>query len=111
MTTFSEVGDRSAGALDLAAMHAADRLVVELVAPVHGAVVAPDQDVAELPLVLVDVARLDGVLPQLVEQLLGFLDLEAHYVGAGAAAEEQRRLAAARIADHRRVRVARRGPD
>src|SRR5512144_70248 len=71
-TLLGEVGDRGFGAFDLAAVHAAYRILVEFVAAVHRAVVAPDQDVAQLPLVLVDVARLDGVLPQLVEQRFGF---------------------------------------
>ena len=57
-------------------MHAADGVLVEVIAPVHGGVVAPDQHVADAPVVLVDVALADGVLPQLVEERLGFIELQ-----------------------------------
>src|SRR5207253_8957467 len=65
--SLAEVGGGRRGSLDLAAVHAANGFLVERIAPVHGAVVRPDEEVADRPAVLVDVSRSEGVPPELFQ--------------------------------------------
>src|ERR1700730_11301130 len=71
-------------ALDLGAMHDAPRTGVERVAPVHGAAIVPQHQIADAPHVLPGELRPRHVAPQLIEQGFGGRELQPGDVGVAA---------------------------
>src|SRR5215471_9767856 len=76
-------------ALDLGTMHDAPRGWIERVAPVHGAAIIPQHEIADPPDMLPRKFSPRHMAPQLVQQGFGFGKLEPRKVSVAAAAEIQ----------------------
>src|SRR5262249_61449556 len=63
-------------AFDLGAMHDPPAAGIECVAPVHGAAIVPQHEIADAPDLLPGEFRPIDEAPELVEQRLGFRELE-----------------------------------
>src|SRR5260221_260607 len=70
-------------------MHYAARIGIEGIAPVQGAAVIPDHEIADFPLLAECESRLRRMRPERIEQRLAFLELEPHDVAVAPPAEEQ----------------------
>src|SRR5258706_16267201 len=70
-------------------MHYAARVGIEGIAPVQGAAVIPDHEIADLPLLAECESRLRRMRPERIEQGLAFLELEPDDVAVEPPAEEQ----------------------
>ncbi len=86
---FSRGGTRFT--LDLSPVHNAARAGVERVAPVHGAAIVPQHQVAHLPLVVPGEFFACSDRPQLVEQRFGLRQRQTLNVGISPASEIKRR--------------------
>ena len=84
-------------ALDLGAMHDAALRAVERIAAMHGRAVVPHHEVAQLPDMLVDEARLSDMRPQRFEYGIGLLARVAFDVGVATPAEVERGAAVDRV--------------
>src|SRR4029077_19218655 len=96
-------GRRSVAALDLRAMHDAPRLAVERIAAVHGRAVVPHHEIAQLPDMLVDEARLRDMRPQGFEHGVGLGARIALDVGVAPPPEIERGTAVGRMFQDRRM--------
>src|SRR3981081_4080926 len=70
-------------------MHHAARVGIEGIAPVQGAAVIPDHEIADLPLLAECESRLRRMRPERIEQGLAFFELEPHDVAVAPPAEEK----------------------
>src|ERR1700730_5003003 len=76
-------------ALDLAPMHDAPRLGVERVAPMQHREIVPHQEIADLPFMAHDKARLRGMGPERIEQGLALDHLKAKHISIRPPAEKK----------------------
>src|SRR5258708_10121802 len=74
-------------ALDLRAMHDPPRVRIERIAPVHGAAIVPENQIADAPDVLPGEFRAIDEGPELVAQRLGLLERKSDQIGVAATAE------------------------
>src|SRR4029077_5140850 len=74
-------------ALDLGAVHDAPRIGVERIAPMHGAAIVPQHQIADAPHVLPGKFRPRHIAPQLVKQSFGRREVKPGDIGVAAAAE------------------------
>src|SRR5713101_7038744 len=74
-------------ALDLGPVHDPPCVRIECIAPVHGAAVVPQHNIADAPDVLPGELRPIDEAPKLIEQRLGLRKLEPDEIGVAAAAE------------------------
>src|SRR5712691_4733656 len=90
-------------ALDLGAVHDPPAVRVKGVAPVHGAAIVPQNEIANAPRVLPGEFRPIDKAPQLVKQRLGVRKVEPNQVGVAAAAEIEHAPAGVGVRAHQRV--------
>src|SRR5262249_51200328 len=84
-------------ALDLSPVHDAAAVGIECIAPMHGAAIVPQHEIAHAPDMLpTELAAIDDA-PQLVEQRLGLGNLEPDQIGIAAATEIEHAAAARRM--------------
>src|SRR5262245_65189351 len=74
-------------AFDLGAVHDPSGAGIECVAPVHGAAIVPEHEIADAPDVLPGEFRPIDETPELVEQRLGLCKLEPDQISVAAAPE------------------------
>ena len=96
-------------ALDLGAVHDAPAARVERIAPMHGAAIVPQHQIADAPDVLPGELRPVDEAPQLVEQRLGVRERKPEQIGVAAPAEIEHAPAGIGMRAHQRVHGARRG--